>query len=105
MKYLLGGAAIAALIAAGLPAAAQSNNSAAGSQPTSPSTMKSGGTMAKHPAKQVAEQPGHAKMRKHNEKSVEDTNADELNRQELQRMTQGSDQAPARSPSGTSGSR
>lgn len=104
MKYLFGGAAIAALIAAGLPASAQSNNSATGSQPTSPSTMKSGGAMAKHSAKQVAEQPSHAKMRKHNEKSAEDTNADELNRQELHRMEGGS-QAPAHSSGGTSGTR
>jgi hypothetical protein len=74
MKYLLSGVAIAALLAAALPATAQGTNPA----PAPSASGKHSGKHAGH--KSTAQNKRGAKG--------EDTSADELNRQELDRLAQ-----------------
>jgi hypothetical protein len=75
MKYLLSGVAIVALLAAALPATAQGTNPAA----TAPSAS------GKHPGKHA----GHkSTAQSRRGAKAEDTSADELNRQELDRLAQ-----------------
>jgi FtsZ-interacting cell division protein ZipA len=120
MKYLLGSVAIATLIVAGLPASAQSNTSDQSTTSTQSSTSNQAGTSnqstqsvqptagnAKHAAKQTAERPRHAKSQTRVTRSSDDNMAEELNRKELERLSQnnnqGSSQMPAGGQSGTSG--
>lgn len=125
MRHLFGGVAIAALLAAGLPAAAQTNStdqqnapSAAPSQsaPMSQGDMQhmkgmwksgtssdtSASESAKPGVKKTAKTPGHhraakakthearqAMVHKRGGRAPEDNMAEELNRQELQKVGQG----------------
>jgi hypothetical protein len=128
MRHLFGGVAIAALLAAGLPAAAQTSSTdqqnAPAAAPSQSAPMPKGdmqhmkgmsnsGTSeaAKPGVKKSAKMPGHhraAKAKTHEARQAlahkrggrapEDNMAEELNRQELQRVSQGA-QTPG---SGTS---
>lgn len=90
MRHLLGGVAIAALLAAGLPAAGQN---AGTDQQQAPGTMQHKST-AKHKAKQPG-QHAQTKAKKGAKASSQDNMAEELNRQELERVSQGAGQMPA----------
>ena len=87
MRHLLGGVAIAALLAAGLPAAAQN---AGTDQQQAPAMTHHG--MAKHKAMHSSQ---HARAKKGTSASSNDNMAEELNRQELDRLSQANSQMPA----------
>jgi Flp pilus assembly protein TadB len=87
MRHLLGGVAIAALLAAGLPAAAQN---AGTDQQQAPATTHHSMHKAKH-----SSQHAQAKAKKGARASSNDNMAEELNRQELERVSQGTSQMPA----------
>lgn len=80
MKYLLSGAAIAALLALALPATAQTTNDTT-SKPAASGAMSSG----KHAGKHVSHK---ATTRTKRGATAEDTSANELNRRELDRLAQ-----------------
>jgi hypothetical protein len=103
MRHLLGGVALAALLAAGLPAAAQNSSK---TQPTTPPAASDQGGMSQSPAasdetgastKAKGKHAGRHHTMASNRGASEDNIAEELNRQELQKLQQG---APS---SGTSG--
>jgi len=87
MRHLLGGVAIAALLAAGLPAAAQN---AGTDQQQAPATTHH--HAAKHKAMHSSQ---HAQAKKGTRASSSDNMAEELNRQELDRLSQANSQMPA----------
>jgi hypothetical protein len=91
MRHLLGGVAIAALLAAGLPAAAQN---AGTDQQQAPGTMQHKST-TKHKAKHPSQHAQKTKAKKGAKASSKDNMAEELNRQELERVSQGTSQMPA----------
>src|SRR5579883_1714586 len=118
MKRLLTGVAVAALMAAGLPALAQSDNSDQMKKPAQ-STSRSGAsaqntkqaTPSDAAAQSGASTPSSSAKkhaRKHQSanarggRSPEDNMAEELNRQELQRLS-GGNQGSNQMPSGQSG--
>jgi hypothetical protein len=80
MKYLLSGAAIAALLAAAWPATAQTATDTT-SKPAASGAMSSGKHTGKH-----ANRTSTARNKRGS--TAEDTSADELNRQELDRIAQ-----------------
>jgi hypothetical protein len=82
MRHLLGGVAIAALLAAGLPAAAQNAGTDQQQAPATTHHKATGKHMTKHPSQQ-------AKAKKGAKGSSKDNMAEELNRQELERVSQG----------------
>jgi len=79
MKYLLSGAAIAALLAVAWPATAQTANDTT-SKPAASGAMSSGKHAGRH-----ANRTSTARSRRG---TAEDTSADELNRRELDRIAQ-----------------
>jgi hypothetical protein len=89
MRHVLGGLSVIALLAATLPAGAQTNTPT----PSAQSAQKSDSTA---PAKPMRHKARHRAASK---RSPDDSIADQLNRQELSQINQG--QAPA---SGTSSS-
>jgi hypothetical protein len=88
MRHLLGGVAIAALLAAGLPAAAQNADTDQQQAPTTTHHKNAGKHMTKHSSQQ-------AKAKKGAKGSSGDNMAEELNRQELERLSQGTSNMPA----------
>ena len=88
MRHLLGGVAIAALLAAGLPAAAQNAGTDEQQAPATTHHKSTGKHMTKHPSQQ-------ARAKKGAKGSSGDNMAEELNRQELERLSQGTSQMPA----------
>lgn len=97
MRHLLGGVALAALLAAGLPAAAQTN----GTQPqTPPAASNQSGTSQSAAAtdepatkaknKHAGKNKSMAAAHKRGGMAAEDNMAEELNRQELAKVEQGS---------------
>lgn len=115
MRHLLAGVALAALLAAGLPAAAQTRGAAQPNTPpaasqtppaspgdadTMPSAGQSGASRAAEPAtkakgKHAAKSPGEAHRRISS--SPDDNIAEDLNRQELARLQQDSTRTPGQS--------
>lgn len=93
MRHLLGGVALAALLAAGLPAAAQTNGATQPNAQTGASTDDTG-TMAKG---KHAKHQATARQRA----SSDDNIAEQLNRQELQRITQNAAPASGSTTTGT----
>lgn len=81
MRHLLGGVAIAALLAAGLPAAAQNTGT---DQQTAPSEQHHPAMSGKHATKRA-----HHAQSASKKGASQDNMAEELNRQELQRIAQG----------------
>jgi len=79
MKYLLGGAAVAAFLAVAMPATAQTTND------TTSKATTSGVSSGKHAGTAMR----HKSMARHKQgATAEDTSADELNRRELDRLAQ-----------------
>jgi hypothetical protein len=110
MRYLLGGAAIAALLAAGLPAAAQNNEtspanppSAATDQNQNSATPNEPGTKhRKHSGKHAAQHRSKNMAGRHHA-SPGDNIAEQLNREELQRVQQNGGKMPGSGSSMTPG--
>jgi hypothetical protein len=101
MRHLLGGVAIAALIAAGLPAMAQtSSTDRPTSAPSATNTPQSGATMPSDTGdqpkakKHTGKNRGAQAMTQRRGGSPQDNIAEELNRQELQRVEQGGGAQP-----------
>ncbi|HEX7966588.1 MAG TPA: hypothetical protein VF502_00100 [Stellaceae bacterium] len=112
MKHLLGGVAIAALITAGAPAWAQNSNvsqskqapqaetqsgtSSTGTSTSMPAATDNAPSGATTPSDSTGKAGKHAgtarSLKAQRGTSPEDNMAEELNRQELQRVTQGSGQ-------------
>ena len=100
MKDLLSGVAIAALVATSLPAWAQTNSPdqtrqapSSGATRSSPSASgPSTGMSAPSAGKATGRAEKHAAAKKRGGRSPEDNMAGELNRQELERVTQGGGQ-------------
>lgn len=97
MKHLLSGVAIAALIATSLPAWAQANSPDQTRQaPSSGAARSSPGPSTGMSAPSAGKATGRAEKRaaakKRGGRSPEDNMAEELNRQELERVTQGGGQ-------------
>ncbi len=135
MKRLLTGVAVAALMAAGLPALAQSDNTDQMKKPAQSTSRNAGNAAQQSAPSDTAAQSGastpsdnssssspstsknHARAKHQTAharggRTAEDNMAEELNRQELQRLTQGGGQsqnggqAPSNAnqmPSGSSG--
>lgn len=127
MKHLLGGVAIAALVATGVPAWAQSSTtqskhaaqtetqagtSATGSGTSAPSATyndQSGATTSSESTGKTGKHTGAARSLKTQRggASREDNMAEELNREELQRVTQGGGETTGsgqtQAPAGQSG--
>jgi hypothetical protein len=104
MKLLLTSAALTVLLALAQPAAAQSKSPSP--TPSTPSSAMPGNSEDED-MKSEAQSPhakpmrghehhaaGEATMQRHGRRASEDAMAEELNRQELQRITQGSTQPP-----------
>lgn len=94
MKHLLGGAAIAALIAMGAPAMAQTSNdqqSAPAATPQEHATPESGATAPGKTGTQHATRHRTSKTAQagHKHRASQDNMAEALNQQELQRLQQG----------------
>lgn len=111
MRHLLGGVALAALLAAGLPAAAQTNDAAppaasgqnsgmSGNQgaTSGATTPESGAKHKKHAAKHKAMKNAAARHT-----SPADNMAEQLNREELEKVQQNSSRMPASGSSTTPG--
>ena len=98
MRYLLGGVAIAALIAAGMPAMAQTSSTqrpSSAPSATNQNTPQSGATMPSDTGEQpkagkhAGKHHGMQSTAQRRGGSSQDNIAEELNRQELQRIEQG----------------
>ncbi|MGO8918270.1 MAG: hypothetical protein ACLQJR_20415 [Stellaceae bacterium] len=98
MRYLLSGVALAALLATGLPTAAQTD----ATQPKTPPAASDQNTPAMPGTKAKAKHAGKSASMAHRRggRASEDKSAEELNRQELARLQQtpntGSSAMPAR---------